>query len=47
MSRPTKTKLGMYNFYIEFESYSSSIDTIYKVIDVLKENNHIKILGIY
>lgn len=47
MSRPTKKELGKYNFYIEFESNSSNIDTIYKALDVLRKNNQIKILGIY
>jgi prephenate dehydratase len=47
MSRPTKTAMGRYHFYLEMKSDSSSLSTIYSVIDQIHGDYQMKILGIY
>lgn len=47
MSRPTKTKIGQYNFYIEMQSNIKNRDTIDLVLSEIKKDFSIKLLGIY
>ena len=47
MSRPTKQEMGTYNFYIEIDGLFDRIDIILSALKKIKENNEIKILGIY
>ncbi|MFH0766462.1 MAG: prephenate dehydratase domain-containing protein [Bacillota bacterium] len=47
MSRPTKTKMGHYNFYIEMKSNVEDKAKIDQAINEIKKDFFIKILGIY
>ena len=47
MSRPTKQELGTYNFYIEIDGDYSQLDVILDTLAAMREDNDIKVLGIY
>lgn len=47
MSRPTKKKLGTYNFYIEIEAFKKDYVNIIETLSVIKSKFDVKILGIY
>jgi prephenate dehydratase len=47
MSRPTKTAMGRYHFYLEMKSDRASLNTIHSVIDRIQGDYQKKILGIY
>ena len=47
LSRPTKERMGTYNFFIEIEGNYAELTNIYDMISELKEKHKIKTLGIY
>lgn len=47
MSRPTKTEMGNYNFYIEMKSIASERDQMDQAFLEIKKDFFIKILGVY
>lgn len=47
MSRPTKHKMGTYNFYIEIDGEISRLPVIMDTLQKVSTYNKIKILGIY
>ena len=47
MSRPTKKKLGNYNFYIEIEAFAEDYDIIIETLNVVDKEFDVKVLGIY
>ncbi len=47
MSRPTKSKMGHYHFYIDLIAKDMQIDHILHVIDTLKNEGEVFIYGIY
>lgn len=47
MSRPTKTNMGVYNFYLEASTKLSEKDIVLSTIETLSSSFTIKVLGIY
>ena len=47
MSRPTKKQMGNYHFFIELLSADTQYETIILVIENLKKDFDVKVLGIY
>lgn len=47
MSRPTKSEMGKYIFYFEFQITKDSIEKIYKLKEDLSSNYKLDLLGIY
>jgi prephenate dehydratase len=47
MSRPTKTELGKYNFYIEMKTETAHDNKINQALNDIRKEFFIKILGIY
>lgn len=47
MSRPQKTKLGQYYFYIECLGESNTTDKVTHAISMIRQNFDVSILGIY
>ncbi len=47
MSRPQKTRLGQYYFYIEFEGESDARDTVMEALTLMRQNFDVKLLGVY
>ncbi len=47
MSRPQKTRLGQYYFYIEFDGESDARDTVSEALSKIRVNFDVKLLGVY
>lgn len=47
MSRPTKQELGTYNFYLEIDVACERLQVVYDTLQLVKQSNEIKLLGIY
>ncbi len=47
MSRPTKSKMGHYHFYIDLIAKDVQVDHILHVIDTLKNEGEVLIYGVY
>lgn len=47
MSRPQKTILGQYYFYIEFHGESDAQDTVTKALNKIRAHFDVKLLGVY
>jgi prephenate dehydratase len=47
MSRPTKSEMGKYIFYFEFQIIRDSIEKIYKLKEDLSSQYKLDLLGIY
>ncbi len=47
MSRPQKTSLGQYYFYIEFDGESDARDTVTNILSKIREKFDVKLLGVY
>ncbi len=47
MSRPQKTRLGQYYFYIEFDGESNARDTVTEALTNIRKHFDVKLLGVY
>lgn len=47
MSRPQKTRLGQYYFYIEFDGESDARDTVTSALTKIRQDFDVKLLGVY
>ncbi len=47
MSRPTKTDMGKYNFYLEINGTYEQIEVVKRALDNIKKQYGLKILGFY
>lgn len=47
ISRPTKQKMGTYNFYLEIDGLYEQLDEILGILRQIQVHNDIKILGVY
>ena len=47
MSRPQKTRLGQYYFYIEFEGSSDAREIVNEALSKMREHFDVKLLGVY
>lgn len=47
ISRPTKKEMGTYNFFMEIDCVYDKKDDVLNVIESLKENYKVKIMGMY